>query len=132
MENLQHGLLAKVGADCVGIFWFTDDALSRTSDGAFELDYLTDGALKEILMTPQTRQQSQNFLLSQSFGNTFFVAHQSCEANLDDIKKFVPLVQSNVQRKGTALVLNKSKRLDTDKIVKKLAKQLEGLDILPL
>lgn len=125
IDHLSH----LVSPTTSGIIWLTDDNLSTTLPGVYELNYLMNGLLtKSIAVKEQKAESNSNFFLADNFGNPFFLGH-TVVSSRDDLKNMhkhielaKPLFNNNQNENQIEVyIFNRSKNTANVNILKELS-----------
>jgi hypothetical protein len=121
IEHLSH----LVSPTTSGIVWLTDEYLTPSLVGLYELNYLVNGLLvKSISSNKSDIDVKSNFFLAENFGNPFFLAHSVIKEKKDrenmfnQIKLVTPLFDHQEMH---IYIFNRSKNTANYNVLKELS-----------
>jgi hypothetical protein len=70
MSDLINNISPQISPESAGIIWVTDEKLSLSTPGLYEINYLFNGLIvKSIINRKDAAVAKDNYFISENFGN---------------------------------------------------------------
>lgn len=128
--GIEH-LSQLISPETRGIIWLTDEFLNYDSPGAYEINYLLNGAFTKTLANQEKGHESDsNFFLGDNFGKPFFVSHTkvSNKEDFNKVFKGLEVAMPFLFAGSQVFILNKSKNTSGINVLKELQKKRKDIE----
>lgn len=97
----------------LGLFWITDEELSRDLLGFDEFNYLFDGLISQYLYGQSTFEDKNlpraNIFFTKNFNKKLFLAHIKRDSDISGVlDEQIALIQGNTEDRKKILIFNKT------------------------
>lgn len=113
--------------DILGVFWITDEELSRDLLGFDEFNYLFDGLISQYLYGQSVSKDKalprSNIFFTQNFGQRIFLAHIKQDSETAGVlDEQIALIQENSGERKKIFIFNKTSKNWVDDLKKRYPK----------
>ena len=101
--------------DILGLFWITEEELTRDLEGFDEFNYLFDGLISQYLYGQSTQHDSalprSNIFFTNNFNKKLFLAHIKQDSEIACVlDEQIALIQENSVDRKKVLILNRTSK----------------------
>ena len=104
--------------EILGVFWITNEELSRNLSGFDDFNYLFDGLISQYLYGQDAQDAGENktiprsnIFFTQNFNQKLFLAHIRQDGEIDGVlDEQIALIQENKRDRHRILIFNKTSK----------------------